>query len=202
MAFTIASDSGALIVSLSDVKQHLRVEIADDDALITALIHAAREKIENYCNIALTVKTVHEFFDVFPAMTLQRPNAEFYLKVNRVESVTSIQYYEDVESDTLTTIDSADYILDNASQYARVAPRIGVKWPLEDGRINGVKIIYEAGYSDVADIPAPIIQSAKLMISDWYERREDRLYQMQSTGFILPRVSEMLLKPYRIYQWS
>ena len=47
MAFTIASDSGALIVSLSDVKEHLRVEIADDDALITALIHAAREKIEN-----------------------------------------------------------------------------------------------------------------------------------------------------------
>ena len=59
MAFSIASDSGALILSLADAKAHLRVEVSDDDALITALINAAREKIEKYTNLALTLKTVH-----------------------------------------------------------------------------------------------------------------------------------------------
>jgi hypothetical protein len=34
MAFSIASDSGALILSLADAKAHLRVEVSDDDALM------------------------------------------------------------------------------------------------------------------------------------------------------------------------
>ena len=133
---------------------------------------------------------------------MQRPNAEFLLSVNRVASITSVQYYEDVETDTLTTIAATDYLLDNTSIMARLAPRIGVVWPLADGRINGVKIIYQAGYTTVAEIPAPILQAAKLMIGDWYERREDRLSQGQSTGFIIPRTSELLLNSYRIYQWT
>lgn len=202
MAFSIASDSGALILSLADAKAHLRVEVSDDDALITALIHAAREKIEKYTNLALTLKTVHEYFDAFPDSTVQRPNAEFLLSVNRVASITSVQYYEDVETDVLTTIASTDYLLDNTSMMARLAPRIGVVWPLADGRINSVKIVYQAGYATVAEIPASILQAAKLMIGDWYERREDRLSQGQSTGFIIPRTSELLLNPYRIYQWT
>lgn len=202
MAFTIASDSGALIVSLSDAKKHLKVEHSDDDALITALIHAAREKIESYTNLAITLKTVHEYFDEFPTMTEQRPDAEFLLSVNKVNSITSIQYYDGQDTDVLTTVPANEYIMDNVSKFARVSPRIGKVWPLEDGRVNGVKIIYEAGYSLVADIPKQIIQAALLTIGDWYERREDRLYQNQTTGFIVPKVSEMLLKPYRIYQWT
>lgn len=199
MAYQVTSDAGSLIMTLDEAKNHLRVEINDDDTLITALIHVAREKIETYCNVSLTDKTIQEYWDAFPESVYQRPNGEFLLTANPVKAITSIEYYDDPESDTLTTVNSSFYVLDNVSKYARVAPKIGYTWPLSDGRINGVKITYTVGYTT---IPTPMIQAAKLMIGDWYERREDRNSQLQSTGFIVPKVSEMLLKPYRIYQWS
>lgn len=45
-------------VSLTDVKAHLRVDFTDDDTLLTAMITAARQAVEDYCHISLVQKTV------------------------------------------------------------------------------------------------------------------------------------------------
>ena len=46
MALKLITPATELAVSLADTKAHLRVDVADDDTLITALITAATELAE------------------------------------------------------------------------------------------------------------------------------------------------------------
>lgn len=201
MAFEISSETANLVVTLTEAKNHLRVEVADDDTLITSLIHAARQKSENYTNLALVPKTVNEYFDCFPSVSGQTPQSEFRLMVTPLESLTSIEYNASSDNDVLTTIVATNYVMDKVTKFARIAPKGSYSWPSTDGRLNGIKIIYAAGYQDVADVPQAIKQAMLLMIGDWYERREDRNKQGQASSFIIPSHAELLLKPYRVFEW-
>ena len=69
-------------LALADAKAHCRVDHTDDDALITALIVAAREQAEHETGRALVTQTWELVHDAFPeAFVLRKPP---------VASVTSI----------------------------------------------------------------------------------------------------------------
>ena len=54
-------------VSLTEAKAHLRLDSADDDSLITALIRSARETAEAHMRRALVSQTWRLSLDRFPA---------------------------------------------------------------------------------------------------------------------------------------
>jgi uncharacterized phiE125 gp8 family phage protein len=61
-------------VTLTEAKQHLRVDIADDDTYIEALIVAARQYAEEYLDRALISQQLAVRMDTFPyEFELPRP---------------------------------------------------------------------------------------------------------------------------------
>lgn len=153
-------------VTLVEAKAHLRVDLADDDALITALITAARLDAEARTNRTL-VETVLELqLDAFPAdgcMRLHNPP---------IQSVTYVKYYD--AAGVLQTLDPATYVLDTASEPARLVQAYGQSWPSTYGRPGAVQVRYVAGLpaADKAKVPENIKAWIKLRLGTLYEHRE------------------------------
>ena len=74
-------------VTLEELKDHLRVDSVDEDALLTGLLAAAREWCEGFQNRAYITQTLQLWLDEWPAgnaIVLPRPP---------LQSVASVKYY-------------------------------------------------------------------------------------------------------------
>lgn len=163
-------------VSLTEMKLHLREDADGQDSLITALIKAAREKVEIETRRALVTQTQILRLDGFPrsdtaAMAIEVPNPP-------LQSVTSIQYVD--ESGATQTLDAADYLVDTASEPARITPVYNGSWPIARAQINAVTVTFVAGYAPgsgsptdyAANVPEGLKAAIKLLVGAWYEHRE------------------------------
>lgn len=150
-------------VSLADMKEHLKVDVVDDDALITTLIIAARKWIEFYCNRSVPSQTLTAKLDAFPNI-----DRSFIVPQSPVISVTSIQYID--AQGVLQTLDSSLYTVDIDSVPARIEPSYGNSWPSTRTQHNAVTIIYPAGQSSVDE---DIVHALKLMVGSLYLAREN-----------------------------
>jgi len=168
MALKLITPPATEPVSLAEVKTHLRVDITDDDDLITALVVAAREYCEAFQNRAYITQTWELTLDEFPETPLVIPKPP-------LQSVSSVKYidYEGTE----TVFDAANYIVDTSSEPGRLTLAYGVTWPTVTlQRLNGVKITFTAGYGDSAsDVPQTVKQAILLLVGHWYENREASL---------------------------
>jgi uncharacterized phiE125 gp8 family phage protein len=188
-------------VTLAEAKAHLRVEGTDDDALITALIVAARQGAEHMTGRAIMPQTLELALDGFYdgmdsgltwggrhayRVTLPRPP---------LASITSVKY---VDADgVLQTMASSDYQLDSHSEPARLVPAYGTCWPTTRCQPNAVLIRYVAGYADANAVPQDIRQWMLLRIGMLYENRES-----VNVGNIVTEMPyvDCLLDAYRV--WS
>ena len=141
MAYSVVTPAASEPITLTEAKNFLRVDGSDDDALITALISAAREMCEQY------------------------------------------------EIGSEETVASSYYVSDTISEPARIASTAG--WFATNGIINQVIARYVVG-TDVSSIPTPLKQGMLLIISDLYDKRDDRVRKM-------PTASEYLFNPFRIF---
>ncbi|MFU0824060.1 head-tail connector protein [Clostridium sp.] len=66
MNIKVIEEIGPDIVTLEEVKGHLRVEHNDEDAYITSLIKVATEYCENFTGRVIKQKTVEVILDTFP----------------------------------------------------------------------------------------------------------------------------------------
>lgn len=187
MAFDIVTAASSEPITLAEAKNFLRVDTNDDDALISALITAARQLCEDYTRRILVTTTIDEYFDKFPSNRWENLSNIIYLSRGPVASITSVKYVDEIGSEQ--TIDAADYIVDTISEPARIQSTSG--WFAAAGVVNQVIVRYVVG-SDVSSIPKPLIQGMMLIVSDLYDQRSDRVKQ-------LPTASEYLWNPYRIF---
>ena len=182
-------------VTLAEMKAHLRVDIVDDDALISSLIIAARQAAETICRRAICTQTIKMVLDQFAApginigsanwygpqwgtspgpLTVLRPDGktgfEIILPMSPVQSVTSIKFID--TSGVQQTMLSTDYKVDNISEPARILPAYGTTWPSTRNEINAVEIIYQAGYGAASVVPEGIKSWIKIRAATLYENRE------------------------------
>lgn len=154
----------ALAVSLAETKAHLKVDFADDDALITMMISAATEAAEQATGRAFMQQTWQLTLDAFPeAFELTRPP---------VSAIASVQYTD--TDGVLQTLASSEYSLDNASDhgFAYLVPAYGTAWPDTREQINAVAVQYVCGYASAATVP-PLVRSwILLQIGAMYTNRE------------------------------
>jgi uncharacterized phiE125 gp8 family phage protein len=184
------TDASTEPVSVAEAKLHLRVDAGatDEDALIGALITAARQMAEGELRRTL-VSTLWEMrTDAFPdAIALDWP---------RVLSIESLQYVD--TGGALRALDPADFVLDasNDAGPAWLVPAYGKAWPDTRDEINTVRVRYTAGYGDSADdVPAAIRQWILLHVGAMYDRREAvDAAGMQPLSFLCG-----LLDPYRVF---
>lgn len=192
-------------VTLDEQKAHMRVDHADDDALIEALISAARQHVDGadgWLGRALVQQTWDMNMNGFPLLASE---GRIVLPLAPLISVDEITY-RDPDGGTQALAPAAYQVVDGGSQRSFIALEPNQAWPGTDDRYDAVTVRFTAGYAPsgdsppdyAANVPFPIKAALMIMVADMYENREQRI-----TGTIvaeLPTV-ERLLMPYRASWW-
>jgi uncharacterized phiE125 gp8 family phage protein len=167
-------------VTLLEAKQHLRVDVDDDDALIGSLIAAARQAAETITGRQLMTARWKLVLDAFPGATFAHAGtgATFSLPAHAVllakcpvQSVLSIEYLD--MNGTLQTLPATDYVLDTACEPARLTPAFGKSWPPTLPQIGAITVTFDAGYGLASAVPEGIKTWIKLRLGSLYGHREE-----------------------------
>lgn len=170
---------------------HLRLDTygspADhpDDDMIVGLITAAREWAEKFLGRIIVHSLVEAAYDEFPknralkfpfwSRSNEAPEP-IYLSGAPVRMVVGVTYND--PGGGVSAI--SGYQLDDIAEPPRLLPEPGADWPgTQSGRINSVRVLYEAGYAlpgespAMVQLPKVIKQGILLLIGHMYENRED-----------------------------
>lgn len=165
MKYKVSTAISSEQLTVSDVKLHLRLTSdTTEDALIAALITAARDYCEKYTGRAFATQTLVAYLDNFPA--------EDYIELPMppLQSVTSIKYKNSAGTETTMTV-TTQYIADTDSDVGRIVLPYGVSWPsFTPYPFNPIAITYVAGYTT---LPRQLRQAMLLVIGSMYENREN-----------------------------
>ncbi len=175
-------------VTLDEAKAHLRLDTDADDVYVSALITAARERVELFLRRALITQAFEYTLDGFATtqvIDLPRPP---------LQAVESIQYVD--TAGIIQPLSQEHYVVDASSgEIGRVSLAWNRFWPITRSSINNVIIRFTAGYGESAeDVPRVIRQGILIEISNLYENREDIVVGQNISMLSL---SERLLWPYR-----
>lgn len=191
-------------ITLAEAKAHLRVDLTDDDALITALIVAARQYAESETGRSLITQSWRLVLDGFhggrgpgtagPIPSLLPGNA-ILLDQAPVQSITSIQYLD--TGGVWQTLPESEWVAELQSAPARITPAFGKTWPTALPQIGSVKVEFVAGYGEAAAVPQGIKIWMLLRLAALYENREEVSAMRQGKIEALPYV-DRLLDAYRV----
>jgi uncharacterized phiE125 gp8 family phage protein len=152
-------------VSLTEAKLWLKQDVGEDDALITALIKAARGRAELETGRAFVTRTLELTLDAFPpadgAILLPHPP---------LASVVSLSYAEPVAGASTAF---ADYQTLAVGDFTGLVPTYTATWPTFRDQWGAVVIRYMAGYGAASVVPEELKAAMKLMIAAWYEGRSE-----------------------------
>lgn len=151
-------------ITLDDARLYLRMDGTSYDAPISQCIKAARQYIEASTKRALIEQQWDLFLDRFPS-----PTASIYLDYPPIISVDSISYYDG--DGVVQTLATADYLVDTATEPARITPGVDLYWPETQTRVNAVTVRYTAGYGDEAgEVPEGLRQAIRNLVELWIDR--------------------------------
>jgi len=195
---TASDDSPA--ISLSDMKNFLRVDGTADDTQITAYIAAATEAVKQYLRRAILTETF-----VFKADGFTDPGGDdrlmalgpgvhtasvpyvlgggetLDLPFPPLQSVTSVVTYD--RGNNAATYDASQYQMD--LQSGRIYLNEGEVWPSDLRAQDAVQVTYVAGYGS-GSIPAPILEAIRMYVEALYDGCGE-----------LSDKARMILSPYR-----
>jgi len=170
-------------VTLAEAKQHLRVEFNDDDALISALIIASRQQIEETLVWrALTPRTYRATYDTWNG-------SEVWLPMPPAVAVLAVSVVDDGVPDVVVA--PTGYVLD---------PNLGRLRFYGDGAggaAGRLQIDYTAGY-DAA--PGWAKAAILLQVGNLYENREAVVVGAGVSAIQIPQALEALTLRWRAYQ--
>lgn len=152
-------------LTLDEVKDHLRIDSSDEDALLSNLIHAAESHVDGLGDLgrAMITQSWAQYESQAPGWVR--------LRMTPVQSLTSVEYYD--AAGVLQTATLADFELWRDGDFMICKPKDGAQWPQADTRADAIKITYVAGFGDATtDIPEAIREAMLMLIAHLYENRE------------------------------
>ncbi|WP_406856854.1 head-tail connector protein [Alsobacter sp. KACC 23698] len=163
MALQILTPPATEPLTLAELKLWLRIDGADDDALLSALIVAARLAVEAASGCKLITQTWR--------MTLNAwPRSPFGLPVWPVQAVTAVRVY--AASGAATTVSPDLYQLATAFLPPQLA--LAGAAPAPGRSLGGVEIDLTAGYGPTAAAVLEALRTAiRLFAAHLYENRGD-----------------------------
>lgn len=202
-------------VTLADVKAWARVATSADDALLTAILTAARLHVEQIAGLALLTQTWDYWLDMFPygglsplrwtygspyAASVPRwtyafPSGEIALPYAPLQTVSFVKYVDDTGA--TATLDPSLYQVDATRLPGRIVPAYGQTWPVARSQPNAVQVEYVAGYGAAStNVPEPLKQAIKVLAATMYEQREATVEAVLQD---VPLVFLQLVNAYRVW---
>jgi uncharacterized phiE125 gp8 family phage protein len=170
---------------LAEAKAFLKLDAAEDDALIASLIAAARIQVEVVTGRALIAQAWRITRDDWPA------NRRWRMPVAPVQAVTALRLRD--AAGAAVPLSATALIIEASAGVVRLDALTPVA-PLRPA--GGVEIEITAGYgAAAADVPGPLVQAIRLLVAHWYERR-GLIGPAAEAAFVPPGV-KALLAPFR-----
>lgn len=152
------------LVSLADMKLHLRVDHDEEDALIDALTKGAIAHLDGWTGVlgwCIGAQTYVQAYDAFPAGPIRLP-------VGPLIEVVSVEYAD--AGAAYATLPAAEYDVDDVSSPGWIVP-VG-EWPSVEGT-NAVRITFRAGHETATHPRLDAVRViVKLLVGHWYLNRE------------------------------
>lgn len=175
-------------LTLTEVKDHLRIDDTDSDDELTLLLAAARSHVETRTNRQLMQATFELTLDRWPG------GRELVLRMPPLASVTSVTYYD--EDEASQTLASGDYHVDTATEPGRIVLKDGESWPNLDERPAAVTVTYVAGQASADDVPDAAKLATLQLLAHWFENREAVAFGGNPTN--LPHAVEALINQVKV----
>lgn len=168
-------------VSLTEVKQHLKIDDNEQDPVLTSTIAAATARLDGWGG-ALRMCLMEQVWEqAYPSF-----GPVLRLPLGPISAIVSI-IYADVAGTDQTLSPSAYVRLDDAIGEF-IAPAPGTSWPAVGTRYDGVRVRFRAGMANASEID-PSIRTALLMLIGHLYRFPDAATDVAG----LPPVVRMLL---------
>lgn len=153
-------------VTAAEVKEQLRIEHTDDDALIARLINVAvaYTDVQGALGHAMITQKWGQWVDGTPPQTVK-------LLLGPLIAVTAVKYYD--TSGTLQTDTLSNYEIFGTEFSSTIGPKEGFAWPVTQDRPDAIRIEYTIGYGSAStDIPETLRHALMMLIGHWYDNRE------------------------------
>jgi uncharacterized phiE125 gp8 family phage protein len=175
MALIVETAATSYPVTLDEMKAHLRVEIGEDDAEITAIIKAATNHVQRLTNRQLISQTYDLLLAEFPGGDVVRlPRPPLQTLANNW-TTTGVQYQN--SSNVATTLTDTYWTADTDTEPGRWFRAKDQSWPSLYGAPNvlEVRIRFVAGYGAASAVPEDLRYGVLMAGADVYEHREARM---------------------------
>ena len=159
-------DNPASPVSITEVKQHLRIDSADttEDVYLLSLIASATRFVEDETGQQLSLAEAKLTLDRWPS------GRELVLPKPPLNAVTGVFYTDPTGIEQ--TLSPAAYTVDATGKPGRIVLRPGQSWPATDGSANCIRIEFDAGYPTPDAVPSNLRHVILLQVGHWFENRE------------------------------
>lgn len=163
-------------VSLAEAKLWLRIDVTEDDALLSELIKAARSVFEQLTGRILITTSLRAQWDYVPRVGTYAYAAlgrELELPVTPLLALSALKYTD--ENGAEQTYSAANYSVEAAGDVGRF-PRLVLNatadWPTLAVVPGALRAEFTAGYgADATFVPAEIKVAVKLLLSHLYQNR-------------------------------
>ncbi len=173
-------------VSLNEAKAWLRLDSVDEDALVTALITAARLTVEATSRRVLINQTWRLVMDYWPVSGIVKVQLSPF---KAILAARSCDIYGNA-----TPYDPAGFIVDKASEPARIMASNNIA-PVTGRPFAGIELDVQLGYgANASDVPQPLRQAILLLVALWFENRGDGI---GGAGEPLPPAIKALIAPFK-----
>ncbi|ABD87372.1 head-tail connector protein [Rhodopseudomonas palustris] len=172
--------------TLAEVKSFLRVEHDADDAVITALLAAARGQVEALTRRALLLQSWRLALDRWPA------DGRLVLRIAPLRAVTAARVFD--AAGVAHPIDPSGFVVDAAAN-AIAAPRCSLPQP---GRAHaGIELDLQLGFGAAAgDVPEQLRHAIRTLVAHWYDNRG--LAAIGQSVALLPGSVSAMIASYRV----
>jgi uncharacterized phiE125 gp8 family phage protein len=148
-------------VTVTEMKEYLRIDGAEFDITISNLIKAAREAAQDFQNRAFYTQTWELSFDSFPCMPVELP-------LPPLQNVVSVKHFD--KDGLETAMNLSDFVIDKRSEPGRIAFKPGKSWPsVQLQPIDSVVIQFTAGHNDISKVPYSVKLAYMVFITHRFE---------------------------------
>jgi uncharacterized phiE125 gp8 family phage protein len=173
-------------LSLADAKNFLRVEHDVDDAIIAALVSAARNHVEALTRCALIAQTWRLVLDRWPDGGRITP------RIGPLRALAAALVFN--AAGEANAIDPETFVFDRA---AGVIAAPGWSLPTPGRGVAGIELDLDVGFGEAAsDVPPTLLQAIRMLVAHWYENRG--LIAIGQTVAMMPASVNAMISSYRV----